>query len=207
MKTAVGLLLAALGIGALCLLAQGPLPGDVAITRGLQRMAGEAPAWARLLTDTAKAPLLWGTLSISILLAYLRGGWSSARVGPIALLAGYGVDALLRAVLFAPRPVAELVAVATPGAGSGLPSTFALVYGSLFGAVLFASRKGGVVATLSAASSAALIAAGASARVVLAGHWTSQFLASLLLAFSIVVALPPVLEQIERARRKRSASS
>lgn len=199
LAAAVTCLVASMGLGAACLLAQGPLPGDVAVTRALQSALGEAPAWAGFVTHSAKSPGVWLTLCLSVGLASARAGWRGAAAPPLALLVAHLANALLRALIFAPKPSPELVAIATASAASGLPSTFALVYGGLFGAVVFAPGEGTVVSTGSAILSAGFIVVGACARVVLGGHWTSQLLASLLLAFSFVIALHLAL----RAGRRR----
>ncbi len=193
----------ALALGSACLLAQGPLPGDVAATRALQSLFGDAPDWAGRLTASARVPGLWATLLLATALAAVRGGPSAMLAPPLALVLAQLADRGLRALVFAPRPDALLVQVAAPGAGSGLPSTFALVFGALFGAVLFTSarsadeRRSG--STAAAAAAAALILAGCSARVVLGGHWTSQVLASLALAFAIALLVHAAIEGV-RAR-------
>ena len=87
--------------------------------------------------------------------------------------------------IFVPRPSDEFVTVASISASSGLPSTFALVYGGVFGATLFASGRKGAGAAVAGAVSAGLIAAGLCARIVLGGHWASQMLSSLLLALAL----------------------
>jgi hypothetical protein len=192
-------LVAGLALGVACLIAQGPLPGDVSLTRGLQSVFGETPAWANLLTASAKPPGVWLTLAVATGLAYARGPLRSVAAPALALLGAYVLDALLRSLIFAPKPAAELVAVAAPSSSSGLPSTFSLVYGALFGAVLFAPGRGGALSAAAAVASALLLAAGSCARLVLGGHWTSQLLASLLLAFALASALAAVLARLARA--------
>jgi len=180
----------ALALGVACVAAQGPLPGDVALTRALQAALGSDPAWARLLTDTAKPPLVWATAAVATLLAVARAGWRGGAVPPLALVVVLGLDVLLRTAIFAPRPSPALVTVASAGSGSGLPSTFALVHGALFGAVLLLGRNrrtrfaraAGVVAAL-------LLVAGGCARIALAGHWPSQVAASLLLAAGVAAVV------------------
>jgi membrane-associated phospholipid phosphatase len=180
----------ALLLGTACVVAQGPLPGDVAVARALQALLGADAAWAKLLTDTAKPPLVWATAAVAALLAFARGGWRSAVVPPLGLVVAYGLDVLLRAAVFAPRPSPGLVTVLSAGSGSGLPSTFGLAYGALFGAVLLARRPRRARAARAAGAVAALLlVAGACARVVLAGHWPSQLLASVLLAVGVAAAL------------------
>jgi hypothetical protein len=199
LATAAICFLTSMVLGAACLLAQGPLPGDVGVTRLLQSLAGGSPAWAELLTHSAKSPGVWLTLCIALGLGYARGGWWGAAAPPLALLVAHLVNALLRALIFAPKPSPELVAVATASSASGIPSTFALVYGALFGAVIFARAERNLVSTSAAVLSGGLIVLGTCARLILGGHWTSQILASLLLIFSLVIALELAL----RAARRR----
>mgnify|MGYP001495095183 CR=1 FL=1 len=177
--------LAAVLLGAACLLASGPLPGDVALTRALQSVFGDAPGWAIALTRSAQFPLVWATLAVAMVGAFARGGARGAAAPVLAFLAVLLLDKLLRAAIFAPKPSADLVAVAAASASSGLPSTFALHYGALFGAAPLAPGRRGPGAAGGAGGRAAAIAAGCAARVVLGGHWTSQMLATLLLALAV----------------------
>lgn len=97
----------------------------------------------------------------------------------------------------APRPDPGLVEMAAPSAGSGLPSTTALVYGALFGAVLLSRSSGSArlpaLRSGPGAISVALIAAGCGARIGLGAHWPSQVLASLALALASVGLVQVVL--------------
>ncbi|MCU0947442.1 MAG: hypothetical protein MUF47_04230 [Porphyrobacter sp.] len=151
----------------------GALPGDVALTQGLQAALGSAPPWAFALTRSAVLPLAGAT----VVLAAMLGWWLRGVSGSAAVLVAYGLalaaDKALRAVLFVPRPAEPLVAVAAPSASSGLPSTFGLVYGALFGLALQAD------ATSARMIAASAIITGAAARIVLGGHWPSQMIASL----------------------------
>jgi len=194
-------LLAGLGVGVAGLIAQGPLPGDVPLTRALQESLGPAPEWAILLTRTGKSPAVWLTLFLGTALAYARAGWLSTGVPALALVSVYAIDAAARAVVFAPKPTAEVVAVAAASSASGLPSTFALVYGAVFGAAIFAPATTDGVARLSMAMSLMLVVAGSSARITLGGHWASQILASLLIAFFVVIVLQRVLGRWLRGLR------
>jgi membrane-associated phospholipid phosphatase len=95
-------------------------------------------------------------------------------------------------VLFVPRPFEPLVAVAAPSSSSGLPSTFGLVYGAVFGVALLAGAGAGASGAWAALPArflaAAAITAGSAARVVLGGHWPSQMLASLALGGLLALA-------------------
>jgi membrane-associated phospholipid phosphatase len=159
---------------------QGPLPGDVAVTLALQAMFGAAPQWAEWLTDTAKPPQVIVTLLAGTALVWFIAGWRNALAVPPAFGLGWVLDKALRAVIAAPRPSPDIVAVASASSSSGLPSTFGLVYGSIFGVALFAGATG-KAALAGRTLALALIIAGSAARVVLGGHWTSQMITSVLL--------------------------
>ena len=187
--TAGILLVASVGLGAACLSAQGPLPGDVPITRLLQTTLGDAPAWAKWVTSTAKFPGVWYTLAVTTVLAFVRAGIWAVPMPGLALLLTHLADNFFRASFYAPKPIPDLVAVASNSSASGLPSTFALVYASLFGAVLLARGVRGILSTVIAVLCAGCIVVGGSARVILGGHWTSQIIASLLFAFAVLLVL------------------
>jgi len=163
--------------GAAAIAAQGALPGDVAITRALQGALGSAPAWAGPMTDMAKAPWLWASMVAAVVLAGLAGGRLRAASPLLAYGFAWGVDQVLRMLIFVPRPDAALVAVASASSSSGLPSTFGLVFGALFGAA-FWIRGSGVRHQAVLALSALFMAVGAAARIVLGGHWLSQMVPS-----------------------------
>jgi membrane-associated phospholipid phosphatase len=187
------LALAALAIGGASAVVQGPLPGDVELTRGLQALLGAGPDWAMWLTETAKAPLLWGTLALAAVLAWRGAAWRGALAVPLAYAGAFAADKALRAVLFVPRPDPDLVAVAAPSGSSGMPSTFGLVYGALFGVALLA--RGDMPGRLIAG---ALLIAGIIARIVPGGHWPSQMLASTALGLLLAWAALAVTRGVFR---------
>lgn len=176
-------------LGCMSLLAQGPLPGDVALTRALQSVFGSAPSWAIFLTDSAKLPGLWVVLGIAILLALAHGGWRSAIVPILALLLVRLLDTLLRMLLFVPRPTAELVPVVVIDTSSGLPSTFGLIYGALFGAAICAVPRHNIVAVIASTLAFLIVVSGVSARVVLGGHWASQAISSVFIGFAVAMMI------------------
>ncbi|WP_172439046.1 phosphatase PAP2 family protein [Porphyrobacter sp. TH134] len=128
-------------------------------------------------------------------LAWLAAGWRSALAVPLAFGLAWLIDKGLRPVIFAPRPSADLVAVASASSSSGLPSTFGLVYGSIFGVVVFVAATGRSAIVLRALA-LALTFAGAAARVVLGGHWTSQMIASVLLGLLVAIAASAVVDRL-----------
>lgn len=202
MRIAILLVVIAAVTGGASALLQGPLPGDVAVTLALQETLGARPFWAGWLTDTAKAPLLWATLVVAGILAYQVARVRGALAVPIAYAFAFAADKGLRAVLFVPRPDAALVVVADPAASSGLPSTFGLVYGAMFGVALLASGPAHR-ARAARIFAGVLLIAGAAARIALGGHWSSQMLASAalgMLASQAALAIMARLPMPSRAR-------
>jgi membrane-associated phospholipid phosphatase len=184
MKKAALFVLLALVPGLALILMQGPLPGDAAITIALQQAFGAEPAWALWLTGSAKAPFLWGTLALASALAWMGSGYRLVLAVPLAYGLAFIADKALRAVIFVPRPVEALVAVAEPAASSGLPSTFGLVYAAMFGVALLAHPKL-YRARLVRLAAAGLLVIGGAARVVLGAHWPSQMAASAMLGLAL----------------------
>jgi membrane-associated phospholipid phosphatase len=185
---------AGLSLGFACLWVQGPLPGDVVLTRTLQSMWGDSPSWAESITGTAKGPAIWATLGAVLLVASLHRDWRITSTPALALLLARIVDVSLRAVLFAPRPGSDLVAVAAQSASSGLPSTLGLFYGALFGVGLCVIPQRNVLSRAAFLLSILAIVAGASARIVLGGHWASQIMASVLLGVALAAGVYAILK-------------
>ncbi|MGG7054452.1 hypothetical protein [Nitrosomonas sp. ANs5] len=180
-----------------CILIQGPLPGDILLTQELQSLFGSEPAWAHIMTSTAKQPLVWLTLILGGLLAYTRAGWHGTGTVAITFFAAKIVDMALRALIYVPRPLPEFVQVASVSTSSGLPSTFALVYGAIFTPVLMVKTPStGWVQSAAATAAILLLIAGTLARVVLGGHWMSQMMTSLLLTCSIGLLIHQILQSI-----------
>lgn len=184
--------------GAASIAAQGAVPGDVMITQALQSVLAEAPAWAGPVTNLAKAPWLWASMAAAMGLAGVAGGIARAPAPLLAYGFAWGADQMLRALIYIPKPDASLVAVASASSASGLPSTFGLVFGALFGAA-FWIRGSGVRHQALLGLSALFMAVGAAARIVLGGHWLSQMLPSL--AHGVLLAGLAVW-LVERAARR-----
>jgi hypothetical protein len=179
------LVLVGLGWGAATLWAQGPVGPDVALTRGAQALFGAEAPWAGTITSLAKAPLLWGSLAVGAVLAWLvGGGWRGALAVPMAWALAWLADKALRAVMFAPKPDPELIDVVSRSAASGLPSTFGLVWGAVFGVALWV-RMTGPASLGRYGLIAAVLVVGMLARVVPGGHWPSQMVASTLVGVGL----------------------
>lgn len=196
------LLLAALLIGVASFLAQGAVPGDVALTAFLQGAAGENIRWSLWLTDTAKTPMLFVTMILAAALAFACGGVRAALSVPLAFALSWASDKLLRMLIVVPRPDADLVTVAAPSASSGLPSTFGLVYGALFGAALMARGAAPLQRAVRVLVFLVLLA-GFAARIIPGGHWPSQMLSSLLFGTGLAGASLWLCSKVPHAARQR----
>ena len=204
MRVSLLLLALALIVGAACMTINAPLVGDLHVTRALQTAFGFSPAWAQWLTETAKPPLVALTILAGAVMASRLAKWRGALAVPLAFGLALTADLTLRALIFVARPASELVAVASASSSSGLPSTFGLFYGSIFGVALSISAPGRQ-ATVIKMLAVALIVAGLAARVVLGGHWTSQMVASL--GLGLVAAKLAVVMSFELSKQIASNKS
>lgn len=165
---------------------QGPLPGDLALTRVLQGLLGGRPAWAELLTTSAKAPGYWVVAGGCALLSSLIGGWRTGMAVLLSFAAALAVDEILRTLVHVPRPSPDQVLVAKPSGSSGLPSTFGLVYGATVGLLVLAAAGGrDALSRLLLWGGILVLLAGVAARVTMGGHWASQVVVSYALAMLI----------------------
>lgn len=185
-----GLLGLVLGLGLLA--AKFPvLPGDVALARLGQSLAGESTGWAYTITNTAKAPWAYVLVALTAgISSRLRGPWT-AGAAVIAYLLAHGFDRLLKPLIGRPRPSPELIEVAGSTTGFSCPSTFALVYAATFGFLLcvLCQQRRSVWRNAGLVFCSVALVLGASARVVLGGHWPSDLVFSYLLAALFVIPL------------------
>jgi len=193
----VFLALVALGFGAAAWVSQGPIASDVAVTITLQELLGASPPWAIWLTRTAAQPGTWLLALLCCALAWLRCRDLCALAPLLAVVVAKGADALLRAVLFVPRPGPELVDVAAASSSSGLPSTFGLIYGAALGGIAFVR---GPYPRTSVALLEWTAFAACTARVVLGAHWPSQMLASAALGLLIACCVVTLMQHAQDHR-------
>lgn len=175
---------------------QGPVPGDVLLTRGLQSVVGHQPHWAAIVTKGATEPWMWAVTTLVAVALYALRGARMALAAPLSFALAVAADGLLRYFVHSPRPLATLVAVAKPSATSGLPSTYGLVTGATIGllAMVALADQRAAVRGIGWIAVAWLIA-GWAARVTMGGHWTSQLLASYALSMMMARGVQLVLRQ------------
>jgi membrane-associated phospholipid phosphatase len=182
---------------------QGPLPLDIEISRLLQSGIDARASWIDGLSQTAGWPLL----VVSTLVAGLFAASLARLPGAAAVIGGVIIamasERLLRLMIHAPRPSAELVEVAKASASSGLPSTFAIFYGAVCGGlILLTHRKRGTEALAVRAGAWALLVVGCAARVAAGGHWTSQVVASAALGALAAILAVQVAGLTARSARR-----
>ncbi len=157
-------------------LVSGPVPGDVAITRAIQALVPADAEWTARMTGAAKMPWLLASLALSAATCFWMAGWRGLLLLALAMALAFTLDAGLRASFHVPKPTADMVAVLSPSASSGLPSTFALRFGAMLGVPLLLAHWQHWWAVFWLVI--ALFAAGFIARVAPGGHWPSQMLAT-----------------------------
>lgn len=155
----------------------GPVPWDVWATQRVQEYSAEYLQYAELITRTAKTPLVWGAIAIASIMVILASHWRMFGTPLLAWGLAHFADKALRGEIFVPKPDANIVAVAQASVASGLPSTFGLIYGAIFGCVIWSSQYA-FRGTLMQLLAWAAIFAGMASRIALGGHWTSQMVAS-----------------------------
>jgi membrane-associated phospholipid phosphatase len=158
-------------------------PGDLTVTRFVQSVAPASHAWARFISETAKAPWNLILLAITVALSWKVVG---LRAGILALLSFAGmwiIGKWLGPIVARPRPSPDLISVAELLAGYSFPSIFALTYASTIGflAVLFAKKSIGVWRIAAPALCCLLLLAGWAARIALGAHWPSDVACSYLI--------------------------
>jgi len=176
-------------------------PGDVQVARLVQSLA-LGHTWAQWVTATAKAPLSYVLLGITLVAALFLSGWRAAFLSIPSFCGVLLFDPALKSWIARPRPSAALIHVVGSNPGSSMPSTFALVYASTFGFLalmcLMESRlsKGGRVAVL--IPCLGLLVMGGIARIVLGGHWPSDILLSYLIGFLWVTLLLGLMKALSK---------
>lgn len=181
-----------------------PLPGDLRFARWIQgfdgsvadHLAGFGNWFGRTPVIAAAALLIAGLFS-------MRRCWLEAGFVLIAY-ASEAVNALLKALIAAPRPTADLVRVTEQASGWGFPSGHVMGTSLALGAAaLMVQRRfprWRLPAWLAAALVVLIVAFG---RIHAGAHWPSQTLGGLLGAACVLATL----DEIRKAVIARTSSS
>ncbi len=163
-------------------------PGDPAVTRGLQAIAGADTAWTAAVTATAKSPWKWILVALSALAAHRLGRWRGVAMALIAFAVLGWLEGFLKLWIARPRPSPEMVAVTEQAQGFSCPSSFGLTYISTIGFIGWAAavHAGRPWSRVVPALAGILLAMGAAARIVPGAHWASDVVASYLLGAAAI---------------------
>ena len=149
----------------------GPLPGDLALTRSLQRLPPDSVVGTLL---SYAGEVVW-FLAIAVLaVALLMSRWGAALFILLASLTSVFIGEALKLLVASPRPSAELVRVVDPQQGYGFPSVTAFLSVVLLGTIGYLIwRYSAVVAAGVLPLLALLIGL---SRVYVGEHWATDVL-------------------------------
>jgi membrane-associated phospholipid phosphatase len=174
-----------------------PLPGDVRFERWLQGWHGEIPMDIARFGNWLGMAIPIGVVTLLIALGFAaRRRWFEAAFVPAAY-AAKALNAILKAIVDAPRPTPDLVRVAEHASGSGFPSGHvtgvALVLGA---AALMAHRRFPRLRVPIWTMTTLAILITAFGRIWVGAHWPSQTLGGLLAAVAILGLLDFIFRQM-----------
>ena len=150
----------------------GPLPGDLALTRLLQRLPPGGPA-GLLLAYVGDAVWILPVVALAVALLWRR--WADALFILLASVTGLLVGDALKLLAARPRPPVELVRIHESSDGYGFPSGTVLFAVVLLGAVCYLVRSAprpAFVAVLTASTS--LVVVVGLSRVYVGEHWATD---------------------------------
>lgn len=164
-----------------------PLPGDVRLARWMQDWRGEIPMDIVRFGDWFGQAIPIGGVAVLIALAFAaRRCWFEAGF-VLAAYVAKALNALIKAMIDAPRPTPALVRVTEHASGSGFPSGHVMGVSLVLGAAALTAHRRFPRLRLTVWTLAALgILITAFGRVSVGAHWPSQSLGGLLAAVALI---------------------
>jgi membrane-associated phospholipid phosphatase len=164
-----------------------PLPGDLRLTHWIQGWDGEIAMSAVRFGNWFGSVIPIGVVALLIALAFaLRRCWFEAGFMIVAF-AAKRFNAVMKAIVDAPRPTPDLARVTEHASGSGFPSGHVMGVALVLGAAaLMAHRRFPrlQIPVWTLASAAILITA--FGRISVGAHWPSQTLGGLFAAIAVL---------------------
>ena len=110
----------------------GALPGDLALTRSLQKLPPDSTLGSLL---SYAGEVVWFLPIAALAVALLMGRWLAALFILLASLTSVLIGDALKLLVASPRPSPELVRVVDPRQGYGFPSVTAFLSVALLGMI------------------------------------------------------------------------
>jgi len=157
--------------------------GDIRTTRELQAATGDPARWATPVSRLAPAPGKYFVMAITIIAAFLVGGWRGLAVMvAFLLIEQYGAEHT-KGIVQRPRPDPHLVRVIGTPSGFSFPSTTMTFFCATFGAVgvLALVRRKAPFRMAAMVLGFGMVLLGCAARVALGAHWPSDVLLTCLI--------------------------
>jgi membrane-associated phospholipid phosphatase len=176
-----------------------PLRGDLRLTHWIQGRDGEIAMSAARFGNWLGLVIPIGLVALLIALGFaLRRCWFEMGFMIVAFTAK-GLNAVMKAVVDAPRPTPNLVRVTEHASGSGFPSGHVMGVALVFGAATLMARRRFPrlqIPVWTLASAAILVTA--FGRISVGAHWPSQTLGGLLAAIVLIGLLDYALARFEQ---------
>lgn len=166
-------------------------PGDLAVARMIQSVAGGRHEWARTVTSAVSSPVIYILLAISAIVSWRLAGWRGAAIALVAYFCLSTAEPWLKSLVARPRPSPALINVVGTPSGYSYPSGFGLIFFSTIGWMAVAAwmylrenLRLGLVLFL-----AGVLLIGLAARVTLGAHWPSDVLGAYLIGLAFTTTL------------------
>ena len=150
--------------------------GDIRVARAVQSAAPDPGWWAQPVSRLAPAPGKYYVMAITLVAAFVVGGWRGLAVLiAFLLLEQYGAEHT-KAIFKRPRPSRDMIAMMGSPSGYSFPSTTITFFCVTFGTVgvLALVRRKAPLRIAALVLGFGMVALGCLARVALGAHWPSD---------------------------------